>query len=594
MTTVVAENRNTLRPAIQVYCGFDETNETPSPLYNGSYGALTMYMPLANAYQTSYPTTRLMDLSGDGFLNDGFAEPIHTNLDNGYRYGFISATVAQADGSFVSAFGANIQANSQWDYVTLELMDHDGNTTTEVYEPVWNGTTTTVTIDNWTYNKRCYITGVHLGKSWYWEPGNLLSVNLDLRSVGTEMGGELEVSSIEIQAYETNDYIDVIGRIPQGAPIWYYAGYDEDYSTKRVFYKSEPVTWENNVLTVKGQDASMFLENEETAASYISTTYAQVPTQIVKRVKDALDGTVTYTETGTAPVGAGSTSTDLFFDNQAPRTIISELTGLFRDSDHLRITYVDAGIPTLYIGDSNNRNWTIYADEIADLSFDIEANINTIEGNIKTVSVASSKSSTQCEAKAGGSYFVELDSPYVPNSITVSPTPTSYSVLSPTTVKIVAAATTTYTISGYAITTTVSSSDDPYSVTNGEKGITYSFEDETLSFTNEDGSLTKLAMAYILDRSNILYTFNYRGNPHIQPRDTLNVQIAKWGNVQSLVNGLYPANDLYPDSDVYPDATYKTKWTITKEWVTMTVDSVTLDHNDGGLVSQIVARKGVV
>ena len=80
------------------------------------------------------------------------------------------------------------------------------------------------------------------------------------------------------------------------------------------------------------------------------------------------------------------------------------------------------------------------------------------------------------------------------------------------------------------------------------------------------GSLTKRALTYLLDRSNIVYEFTYRGNPHIQPRDIVYVEIATWEN-----------------------------GSMTKHWETMTVDTVTLEHSEGGgLSSRIRARKGWV
>ena len=110
--------------------------------------------------------------------------------------------------------------------------------------------------------------GVYLGRSWLWDNSNLISVSLDLHGINTEIGGELEVSSIEIKSYETTDYTDTIGDIAVGSPIWYTAGYDGDMSPSRTFYLSEPISWQDNVLTVKGQDATMFLENKETPGHY--------------------------------------------------------------------------------------------------------------------------------------------------------------------------------------------------------------------------------------------------------------------------------------------------------------------------------------
>ena len=98
----------------------------------------------------------------------------------------------------------------------------------------------------------------------------------------------------------------------------------------------------------------------------------------------------------------------------------------------------------------------------------------------------------------------------------------------------------------------------------------------------------------LLDRSNIIYEFTYRGNPHIQPRDVLNVEVAAWVDDFKTVDGLYPALDLYPAENLYPYAVYKKVRKMVKSWVTMTVDSISLEHAEGGLISKVKARKGVV
>ena len=106
------------------------------------------------------------------------------------------------------------------------------------------------------------------------------------------------------------------------------------------------------------------------------------------------------------------------------------------------------------------------------------------------------------------------------------------------------------------------------------------FDEVIAAFNVNSGSITKRCLPDLLDRSNLVYTFTYRGNPHIQPRDTINVQIANWVTEAVVIDGLYPETDLYPSADLYPNARYKTVRRMVTEWVTMTVE--------------ITARKGAV
>ena len=590
MTTVIEENRNTLRPAMRVECGFNETSDVPISVE--PFGNLTDYEGLANMEQSAAPV--LMDLIGDGFLNDGTAQPMETDSDS-YRYGYISEGAALPDGSFLTAFGVTIEAATNWSQVTLEITVN-GVVQTVVYDNLtWISGKTTVYVEHITPGARAFITGVYLGKYWIWTNDNLISVNLDLRAVSTQIGGELEASSIEIKAYEPENVTPYIGFIPEGAPIWYSAGYPDDMSERRNFYLSEPITWEDNVLTVKGQDATMMLDSKTVATKvdYTSSSTA-VASRIYGRVLDALDG-INYTTEGSRNYIFGPGQTTLF-EEESPRTIISDYTNIFRNSNYVKMTYVDAGIPKLYYGTVGN-SWTIYADEIAELSTNAEQNINQIDTKVATYSYEYSSEVTTIEATAGASYVVDLDPPLLTggSNIRVTPAPTSLTVISPKTIRFIAASTEQYTVSGFPVYENLAAANDPYIITDATNGIPYEFDNVIPEFLADSGSITKACLPDLLDRSNLVYTFTYRGNPHIQPRDTINVQIANWVTEQVVIDGLYPETDLYPAADLYPNARYKTVRRMVTEWVTMTVDNISLEHsNGGGLTSKITARKGAV
>ena len=589
MATIATENRKLLRKALRVECGFRETNDEPTSITPS--GDVQDLETLANL-DRSYFTAVMMDLGGRGFLNNGDAVPMQTDTDS-YRYGYISQEAAKADGTFNTPFGVTISASDDWDIVTLEVMGQYGDKKTVQVEPVWSGGSTTVYLDNWTPRERAYIVGIFLGKAWLWDNANLISVNLDLHSVNTEIGGELEVSSIEIQAYEPEDYADVIGSIPKGAPIWYSAGYDGDMSSLRSFYLSETVQWNNNTLTVRGQDSSMLLDGVEIPIETDSNNGGgPVNNKIIDRVRTALSS-IDYDEFGTAPAISLAGGHSIVYHNGPARSIISEYTGIFRDENGLRLTYVDAGTPTLWIG-SNGDTWTIYADEITDLDIIVEHNKNELEMVIADYYTQWNNSIEEIDATAGKIYFVDLDPPA--KSVYSTPTPSSEYTINAGLYKFTAAASTTYTVQGREYLTELLDANNPYTVNNSSKGETYSFGYDMPLFLDTGGdSLVKLALANILDRSNILYEFTYRGNPHIQPMDVLNVEIATWIDVFEPIGGLYPATDLYPAPDLYPYGVYKKVRRMTKTWETMTVDTVTLEHSSGGgLSSKIKARKGAV
>lgn len=589
MTTIAEENRKTLRQPMDVRCGLAEAIEKTATVV--PFGHLADYAGLANS-DDEHKLQVVMDLAGSGFKNDGTAIPMETDTTT-YRYGYISAGVAKQDGTFQGGFGVTVTSEEHWEEATLWVVGQYGESRFIHFEMEWTGNSSTLTVTGWTPGTRASIVGIYLGKSWLWDNTSIISVKADLRSVGTELGGELEISSIEINAYEPEDVTDIIGKIANGSPIWYSAGYDGDMSPTRCFYLSEPISWKDNVLTVKGQDATMFMENNEIPGSYMYDYYFPKD-MVLSRVDDALEG-IDYRDLWDNDdyFAMPDAPEPVYQKAASPRSILARYTGLYR-GHYLRVTYVDAGIPTLYTG-GVEENRTIYADEIADLNVIVEQKHNEVCCDIYTNYFAYNAEIETVDATKGKTYFVDLDPPCDPSTLEITPAPSSISVIGPECVKFKAAATTTYTVKGYQILQNLEDSDNPYRMKGHGQGASYSLSEEMPAINGAEGSLTKISMAELVERSNVLYEFTYRGNPWIQPRDVLNVEIATWEDGKKTVGGLYPAGDAYPDADVYPDAEYETARVKKKEWITMTVDNLTLEHGEGGgLISKIKARKGRV
>jgi len=563
MATIAEENRKHLRKAMRVECWFQETTDEPTSIT--PTGDVQSLESIANLGKTN-TTSVIMDLGGSGFINDGKALPMQTDTDS-FRYGYISEEAAQSDGTFNTPFGVTLSAAEEWSIVTLEVMGQYGEKKIVQIAPTWSAGSTTIHLDSWTPGERAYIVGVYLGMAWVWNNETLLSVNLDLRSVSTEVGGELEVSSIEIKAYEPTDYTSVIGRIEKRSPIWYSAGYLGDMSETRQFYLSETISWDDNVLTVKGQDASMLLENEEIPVDCDNYGTGWKANHVIgKRIRRAL-ASIQYEEVGAPPDIEIKGPQVVVYDAKAARSIISEYTGLFRNESYFRATYVDAGRPTLTFGNVG-KTWTIYADEISDFNTVVEIRKKALQIVLPEYYMQNNSNIEQVAATAGKTYYVTLDPPVPYQNVGISPTPTSKEEINCSLFKFKAAASTTYTISGYEALADLQDSNNPYETSVLTGGETYRFDFEMPLFLRQStgSSLTKLSLPRVRSRSNICYEFTYRGNPHIQPRDILNVEIATWDNGQ-----------------------------IVRTWETMTVDYVTLEHSEGGgLTSKIKARKGAV
>lgn len=592
MTTISDENRKYLRKSMRVDCGFRETSDEPTSIT--PIGNDADFVGLKN-FGHEHFTNALMDLGGDGFLNDGKAVPMQTDTDS-FRYGYISESVTNDSGTFDTPFGVTITADADWAQVTLEVMDQRGTVQTMMFEPIWNAGQTTIYIDIFEPNERAYIVGVYLGKAWVWNNDNIISVSADLRGVNTEIGGELEVSTISIEAIEPNNPTDYIGTIPLGAPIWYVAGYENDASKQRNFYLSEVATWEDGVLKVQGQDASSRLDSVEIPWQWWTfDTGTYIPLFISRALELALDG-IDHETVGTYPQLTYTSDENIYLDGGSARSIISLYTGFFRDSTYSRVTYVDAGRPCLTWGD-NAKTYTIYADEISELKSNAAQNINDISVNLATYEAGGWETVETFDGVADRTYWFDFDYPVA--DATLHPWEWKSATWETNTrLKVVVWITDAQTdLKVKKLNTIIVDGENPYHATNAKEGISYSF-DETLPSMlvsiPASGSLTKFSLPKLLDRSNVTYEFTYRGNPHIQPRDLLNVEIATWEDSYDVVDGLFPATDLYPSASLYPYAEYKKTRKMVKRWETMTVDSVSLEHREGGLTSTIKARKGVV
>lgn len=561
MATIQEQNTKTLREALTVYCGIDETKDKPTATY--ATNDMTVYRVNAKV-EDVLPRVILMDFAGGGFYNDGNAKPITTeelydNYTGQYtgKYGFISSSLA-LPGNFAPNMEVRIDAEKEYDTITIILSDSKGNNKSfTVDNPTWSNGRATVNVRNltsWPAGERLHVMRVVLGKSWSFDNSKLISCTLNLRGVETQVEDpELQLSEIEIKAYENEDLTDVIGRMTAGAPIWYQAGYPSDMSELRYFYLNQPLDYKDNVLTIRGYDASYQLEGQYEGL-YITSNLGTVRYDYVGILDDIIvDAGIEYGYDEAPEYREGMADNGgLFIPNESKRKIIANACNVYRLDDFC-ITYVDAGRPMFYSRPITT-TWDIYANQVANFKAEIELDVTTIKAVLKSAKYNTAyEDIQQIDVVSGQSYFINTGDPYY-SFTTTSGTITQ---LSPFTAKLTATTTTTATVRGQKINISTITANDPYTTTNNKTGITVDLEDNPLmvSYWGQD---TRNGIDKMLDRSNIRYSFTYRGNPHIQPRDNIIFHYANNTTEQ------------------------------------MTVESLTLEHQNGGFVSDIVARKGVV
>lgn len=541
MPTIASENAKPIRQAMTVLCGMDvATNIIPSATAVSSYDSY-------NGDVTGVPLfTAFMDLSGAGFLNDGAARPLESN------HAGIVANVNAAGNSSTLQITVTLNAIAA---VGTKLTLYYYENTPEMKKLTLDiaGTTASTTITSSV--GRINLVKITAGDSWWFNNDSLISCTVSLRAVETRRDNpELQMSDIEIVGYEPNNILQKAANIGDNTPVYYTCGYPGDMSPVRKFYLSEKLKWSDKMLTIKAEDATKFLD-KEFVGQYIGNADGDGGGGM-QRYFTALHNMVTNAgiahefddDIAGGPFADGDA---IFIPAKSKRTLIAQAVNLFRfpvniASHSLWFNYVDAGIPKMTVWPVNEYDyWTI--DDIADLAIESDRRLKQVTIPWKPV-IPDAVFEAVETVKANGTVIRNTSAPYYAFRTSAG----TLTTLSPYSYKLVANG--TANITGKEITIY----DQTRTWNNIVPGGVDTLELEEFfagPFPAEDVAVYYGALEQIAVRDLEVYTFNWRGDPRVQPRDYIKVKI----------DGAY---------------------------VNMTIDTVTLEHSNGGLTSQIVARKG--
>lgn len=537
MPTIAEENKKILRRALDVIVGMDIPFEDIS-----SVSASGNYAGSSGVINQAPQEPVLMDLSNGGFLNDGVAVPLGSDT-----------------GGYVSQIGTNLILNialssaSDDDIVVVGYLG--GNLTKWTFSG--SGSSRTVTVPANT--KRIVVSRIVCGEAFWFDNSSLISCDLQLRAVETKVDNpELQMSEIDIEGYEPNDITDVIGYIGTGYPIYYTSGYPGDMAPLRKFYLGEPIEFEDKTVKIKGYDATYFLD-EDFQGAYVGSGingYAQWLSTLL--TNSGVDHEFTNDNSS---VGQ-EVGSRFIPNNQSKRKVISDAVNLFRygpfddistEGYEVYLNYVDAGIPKLQVGKSSK---VLTIENTTRPKISAEPAIKTVEVNNYVIDI--NNSTTVETISVTGQAFGETTEPYYSFSASSG----TITMLSPYKYKVRANGSVTVSGRAYDFMPPMPMDPDlyqPFSISKGTNGITVTLED----FYGEIGDLRVAFLTSILlgllDRSNITYEFDFRGDPNLQPRDYIKVDIDGSGTL-----------------------------------VDMTIDTIELKHESGGTVSTITARKGFI
>lgn len=426
----------------------------------------------------------------------------------------------------------------------------------------------------------------------FWDNEEILSWNVTLRSVGTDLNPTLEASEFQAEIFTDEDLSDIANEIGTDTIVYLDIGYPDEVISRR-FYLSEPIESDNGVITLKCADLTYFMPSEEVTLSQWNTDSGSTRYYFLEQLHSIISDEGFYVPLGAnnnANGTSGVTVSVLYPGNL--RELIANAVNLYRQNGFY-VNYRDAGIPIL-TSDKFDTVWSITKDQIANLKRHVDPPIKTISADIYNASGAEAKEITRFAAEANRTYDVESDSAIWEWSVTAPGSVGWYGGLHKITVSTTTSG--TLVVTGEDLLKSYGADANPYTASSGEATGQDIDLDEKYSYeyvaNGTTYSATKIGINALLNRSPITYEFDYRGNPQIQPRDFADVEVGFWQDVTT--GALYPADNLYPNDELVPtDVTTDRK--LVFQTIRMTIDSVTLESVEGGgMKSHIIARQGEV
>lgn len=208
----------------------------------------------------------------------------------------------------------------------------------------------------------------------YIVPGIILTATNDtLTRCTLALRGNLDViehtweeSEIELEMYYPYDISSSFAYIQNEWPITYQAGYDGDLSPERKFYLSDAITMENNIITIKGVDASHRLDDKTMPEQWLDIQTNNAHQVIYQKFVSAIKSAgITVQRQQTWNGTTGGTWQHAILPEMSARDFVAGTMNLTmnhtRGTNQYGMQFVDAGIPTVEHGDGTvyGNIWTI-------------------------------------------------------------------------------------------------------------------------------------------------------------------------------------------------------------------------------------------
>jgi len=399
MTTIDLENAKQIRQPMDVIIQvLMEETATLTSTYTGEKVADGVLN------QPDWEMRKLADLQWNGFELDGSAVLYDSTVTASAANGKIGVR-----GNIGQPVTVSVTASASVDRLTVSAtgcraVEYNGVSYSMrngyAIIPI-GGTSAVFVFQPETDTKRVEVSDIRPGVQMRITNDNLISAVVSLRSDLSILEPTLPESEINIEAYMDEDYSELLASIPDETPITYQAGYPGDMSPLRKFYLAEQITWADNIMSIHAVDAVHLLDGDSKAdiCSYMSTWTRQSSLRSVTEILRVFlyDAGISYENPDrqsssyiiydqTAQRDDRGDEWITLYKQSSVRDIIAKLTnylhqdlpsGLFSNRTNVWLSYVDAGIPTIYFNKPIAK-WDVYENDTGEGNRNVSREINRI------------------------------------------------------------------------------------------------------------------------------------------------------------------------------------------------------------------------
>lgn len=487
----------------------------------------------------------LADFQGEGFLVDGSCQAYNSALAGSLENGKIG--IRSTIGGTMTI---RVTSTARIIALTIEIDSGEGTITAngDVYEiaqvvvvPV-NGTSITMVVASSDPGRRVEIASITPGVTLELNNDNILYCTLALRSDLSMVEPSWPVSEIEVQAYWTADISEIVANLNDNVPITYQAGYPGNYSTVRLFYLSEPVDVDRNIITIKGEDASARLENKQIELQRMDTDNKSGHAKLYQFFRDAIKACgikPSYVQAAPSNVSVSSAVTrSAVLQERSTREYVQDIINLCHVGTFWPL-FVDAGIPRI-TWSKPTKKWDIYEEDCGDVVRTVDRNItklttddeNGLHSNAARENTFVNLYADNDDGALGDALIVtsgvnvikNFDDYYWAYSVTGQTTTRVWTRLQ----SLCFRPTKTSVKKGSVWYDRVKVQGKPLTIANGvaaiaestnRPGVTAEISPLTLGRVYMGGTFVYPNYNHLFSRSNVTGSFLWKGDPRMQPRD---------------------------------------------------------------------------